>query len=418
MDQNESGAVVTPTGPLTGLKVLDLSRVLAGPWCTQILGDLGAEIFKIEQPGQGDDTRRWGPPFLPDGSRDSAYYLCANRNKHSLAINLADPRGAELIRKLAADCDILVENFRVGGLKKYGLDYESLRAANPKLIYCSITGFGQHGPYKDRGGYDFLIQGMSGLMSVTGRPDGEAGEGPLKVGIPISDLSTGLYATISILAALHHRDVTGEGQYLDVALLDSQVSLLSMQASNWLNGEMRPRRLGNEHPTTVPYQDFHCSDGEILVALGNDRQFRAFCTLLGRPELADDPRFIDNGARSPNRKALQDELRPLIATWSSADLLAAMDAAGLPGGRVNEIPEILADPQIEARELVQTLTRSDGTEVRVLGFPAKFSATPPNYRAAPPRSGENTLAVLAREVGLSQSELDELATAGVIATKL
>jgi crotonobetainyl-CoA:carnitine CoA-transferase CaiB-like acyl-CoA transferase len=226
----------TPTGPLAGLKVLDLSRVLAGPWSTQILGDLGAEIFKIEQPGQGDDTRRWGPPFLQDGSRDSAYYLCANRNKHSIAIDLAQPEGAALIRKLAEQCDIVVENFRVGGLKKYGLDYESLSAINPKLVYCSITGFGQEGPYKDRGGYDFLIQGMSGLMSVTGRPDDEPGGGPMKVGIPISDLVTGLYATISILAAVHHRDVTGQGQHIDCALLDTQVSLLANQASNYLNG--------------------------------------------------------------------------------------------------------------------------------------------------------------------------------------
>ena len=243
---------VKATGPLAGLIVLDLSRVLAGPWCSQILGDLGAEIIKVEQPGMGDDTRRWGPPFLPDGSNDSAYYLSANRNKRSISVNMADPQGAALLQNLAATADIVLENFRVDGLKKYGLDYDSIRAINPDVIYCSITGFGQTGPYKDKGGYDFLIQGMSGLMSVTGRPDGSPGEGPLKVGIPISDLGTGLYACIGILAALHHRDATGEGQRIDCALLDTQVALLTNQASNYLNGGAIPGRLGNQHPNMVP----------------------------------------------------------------------------------------------------------------------------------------------------------------------
>ena len=407
-----------PTGPLAGLKVLDLSRVLAGPWSTQILGDLGAEVIKIEQPGQGDDTRRWGPPFLEDGSRDAAYYLCANRNKSSVAIDLADPRGADLVRQIAAGSDILVENFRVGGLAKYGLDYISLSKINPRLIYCSITGFGQTGPYKDRGGYDFLIQGMSGLMSINGRPDGEPGSGPVKVGIPISDLVTGLYATISILAALAFRNQSGEGQQIDIALLDTQVALLANQASNYLNGGMIPRRLGNEHPNTVPYQDFSCSDGDILVALGNDRQFRAFCTVIGRPDLPDDPRFIDNGNRSPNRSALQAELRPAIAKWKADDLLAAMELAKLPGGRVNEIPDILADPHIAARGLIQTLTRSDGTPVKVLGYPGKLSKSPPDYRRAPPRSGEDTGKVLADFLGIQEDRLQELIEAGVIAEKL
>ena len=407
----------SPSGPLSGLKVLDLSRVLAGPWSTQILGDLGAEVLKIEQPGQGDDTRRWGPPFLQDGSMDSAYYLCANRNKRSLAVDLAHPEGAGLIRKLAAGADIVVENFRVGGLAKYGLDYLSLSAVNPRLIYCSITGFGQDGPYRDRGGYDFLIQGMSGLMSVTGRPDDEPGGGPLKVGVPISDLATGLYATISILAALNHRNVTGVGQQIDCALLDTQVALLVNQASNYLNGGKIPGRLGNEHPNTVPYQDFACSDGEILVALGNDRQFRDFCELLRRPDLPADRRFSDNAGRSVNRKALQAEMGAAIRTWTSADLLAAMDAAKLPGGKVNEIPEILADPQIRARGLVKQMVRSNGAEVQVLGFPAQFSETPARYDRAPPRAGEDTTEVLREQLGLDDDEIARLTALGVLAKR-
>lgn len=413
-----SDTTTKPTGPLAGIKVLDLSRVLAGPWSTQMLGDLGAEVIKVEQPGQGDDTRRWGPPFLDDGSRDSAYYLCANRNKRSIAVNIADPEGAALIRRLAAESDIVVENFRVGGLVKYGLDYDTLRAAKPDVIYCSITGFGQDGPYKDKGGYDFLIQGMSGLMSVTGRPDGEPGEGPLKVGIPISDLVTGLYATISILAALNHRNHTGEGQHIDCALLDTQVSLLANQASNYLNGGMIPRRLGNQHPNTVPYQDFSCADGDILVALGNDRQFRDFCTLIGRPDLPEDSRFSANAGRSTHRAELIAEMQSAIGTWQSAELIAAMEKAKLPGGKVNEIPEILADPQIAARGLVHEMARSDGTPVRFLGFPAKLSETPANYRMAPPRSGEDTPAVLRAQLGLDDDEIKRLLESGVIAERL
>jgi crotonobetainyl-CoA:carnitine CoA-transferase CaiB-like acyl-CoA transferase len=404
------------TGPLAGLKVLDLSRVLAGPWAAQILGDLGAEVLKIEPPGQGDDTRHWGPPFLEDGSRDSAYYLCANRNKRSVAIDLAQPEGAAIVQRLAGQCDVLIENFRVGGLVKYGLDYPALSARHPGLIYCSITGFGQTGPYRERGGYDFLIQGMSGLMSVTGRPDGQPGEGPLKVGIPTSDLSTGMYAAISILAALRHRDATGRGQHIDCALLDSQVSLLANQASNFLNGGRVPRRLGNEHPNMVPYQDFTTADGTVLVALGNDRQFRDFCALLGREDLARDARFADTAGRSVNRAPLQRELRAELAKWQSGDLLSRMEAAKLPGGRVNEIPEILADPHIDARGLIRTLHRDDGTTVRVLGFPGKFSATPASYRQPPPRLGQHTVEVLRDVAGLGVEEIENLANRGIVGT--
>ncbi len=402
------------TGPLAGIKVLDLSRVLAGPWSGQMLGDLGAEVIKVEQPGQGDDTRKWGPPFLEDGSRDSAYYLCANRNKRSVAIDLSKPEGQELVRKLAAQADIVLENFRVGGLAKYGLDYASLKPVKPDLIYCSITGFGQTGPEKDKGGYDFLIQGMSGLMSVTGDADGH----PLKVGIPVSDLTTGLYATISILAALQHRNRTGEGQHIDLALLDAQMAVLANQGSNWLNGGAEPRRLGNQHPTIVPYQDFACADGDIIIALGNDRQFRDLVAVLGLPEMATDPRFALSADRSDNREAMFALINPAIAKWKSDDLLAALEAAKLPCGKINTIPQALVQPQTVAREMVHEIARDDGTPIRFVGFPAKLSASPVTYRHAPPRSGQDTRAVLGEVLGMADGEIDALAAAGVVAEKL
>lgn len=402
------------TGPLAGIKVLDLSRVLAGPWCTQMLGDLGAEVIKIEQPGEGDDTRKWGPPFLPDGSGDSGYYLCANRNKRSVAIDIARPEGQDLIRQLAEQADVVVENFRVGGLAKYGLDYSALRAIKPDLIYCSITGFGQTGPDKDKGGYDFLIQGMSGLMSVTGEADGP----PLKVGIPVSDLTTGLYATISILAALQHRSRTGEGQQIDLALLDAQVAMLANQASNWLNGGVEPKRMGNQHPTIVPYQNFACADGDVLIALGNDRQFRDLMVVLGLPELGTDPRFAASADRSDNREALFAAIKPVIAGWNSADLIAALEGAKLPGGQINSIPEALVQPQIEARGLVHQLARDDGTPVRFLGFPAKLSASPATYRHAPPRSAQDSRGVLGEKLGLSGKEFDLLVARGIVDERL
>ena len=402
------------TGPLAGIKVLDLSRVLAGPWSGQMLGDLGAEVIKVEQPGQGDDTRKWGPPFLPDGSRDSAYYLCANRNKRSVAIDISKPEGQDLVRQLAAQSDIVLENFRVGGLAKYGLDYPALKAVKPDLIYCSITGFGQTGPDRDKGGYDFLIQGMSGLMSVTGEADGH----PLKVGIPVSDLTTGLYATISILAALQHRSRTGEGQQIDLALLDAQVAMLANQASNWLNGGIDPRRMGNQHPTIVPYQDFACADGDVLIALGNDRQFVGLMKVLGLPELGKDPRFALSANRSDNREALFAAIKPVIAAWKSDDLIAALEAAKLPGGRINSIPEALAQPQIEARQMVREIARDDGTPVKFLGFPARLSASPATYRLAPPRSGQDTRRVLSEALGLPDEEIDALAAQGIVAETL
>ncbi|MFH5924361.1 CaiB/BaiF CoA transferase family protein [Roseomonas xinghualingensis] len=410
-------AAAPQPGPLTGIKVLDLSRVLAAPWATQILGDLGAEVLKVEQPGKGDDTRGWGPPFLEDGSArpDAAYYLCANRNKRSVAIDFAKPEGAALVRRLAAEADIVVENFRTGGLAKYGLDAATLIAANPRLIYCSITGFGQTGPYASRGGYDFLIQGMSGLMSITGRPSGEQGEGPMKVGLPVSDLFTGLYATVSILAALNHRTRSGEGQHIDCALLDSQVALLVNQAMNYLVGGSVPQRLGNAHPNVVPYRDFATSDDYILVACGSDGQFRALCALLGREDLSSDPRYATNAGRLRDRRVLEVELARSIMPWRAADLLAAMEKVGVPGGPINSVDQVLQDPQIVAREMLRVMRRDDGTEVSVIGFPARLSRSPASYRLAPPRLGQDTHMVLSEELGLDVEEIERLKAAGVVA---
>jgi crotonobetainyl-CoA:carnitine CoA-transferase CaiB-like acyl-CoA transferase len=403
-------------GPLEGIRVLDLSRVLAGPWASQALGDLGAQIVKVEQTVKGDDTRSWGPPFLqtPDGESDAAYFLCANRNKQSVAIDFAQPEGAALVQRMASQADILIENFKTGALAKYGLDYATLSGLNPRLIYCSITGFGQTGPYAHRGGYDFLIQGMSGLMSITGQRDGEPGAGPTKVGVAVSDLFTGLYASNSILAALHHRRRTDEGQHIDCALLDSQVAVLVNQAMNYLVGGEAPGRLGNAHPNIVPYRDFATADGHVLVACGNDGQFRALCGFLGLDEAAADPRFATNAGRMQDRVELEATLQAAIARWSSAAFFTAMTEAGVPGGPINRIDQTLSDPQIVARDLVHTLYRDDGTPVRVIGYPSKFSRTPPTYRIAPQRHGQDTDIVLRDLLGLDDATLARLRAAGVV----
>lgn len=409
-----------PPSALSGIRVLDLSRVLAGPWSSQVLGDLGAEVIKVEQPGKGDDTRTWGPPYLDTGSGDpdpfSAYYLACNRNKRSVAIDIANPEGAALIRQLARHCDVVLENFKVGGLARYGLDYPSLRAENPGLVYCSITGFGQTGPYAPRGGYDFLIQGMSGLMSVTGQPDGMPGAEPLKVGVPVSDLFTGLYATISILAALRHRERTGQGQHIDCALLDTQVSLLANQAMNWLVGGLVPTRLGNGHPNVVPYRCFATADGHVIVAVGNDGQFRSLCRLLGRQDLLDDARYASNAGRQTNRAALEATLADSIAAWPSATLIARLAEAGVPGGPINCVDQVFADPQIEARELVRRIEMDDGTNIPMVGFPAKLSATPASYRHAPPRLGGQTGQVLHDLLGMDADTVDDLSRRRIIQT--
>ena len=406
-----------PPAALAGVRVLDLSRVLAGPWASQILGDLGAEVIKVEHLGKGDDTRAWGPPYLreEEGADPlSAYYLSCNRNKKSVAIDIASPEGAALVRRLARGCDIVLENFKVGGLARYGLDYQSLKRENESLIYCSITGFGQTGPYAPRGGYDFLIQGMSGLMSVTGQPEGTPGSEPLKVGVPVSDLFTGLYATVAVLAALRHRERTGQGQHIDCALLDTQVALLANQGMNWLVGGQVPKRLGNGHPNVVPYRCFATADGHIIVAVGNDGQFRALCTVLGRRDLLDDPRFATNPGRQVNRQELEAALAESIAGWDSAALIAALTDGGVPAGPINRIDQVFADPHIVARGLVQTLKTEGGTAVPVVGFPPRLSATPASYRNAPPRLGEQTADVLSGLLGLGAEELDALRSRAVI----
>ncbi len=386
---------------LNGIRVLDLSRVLAGPWSTQILADFGADVVKIEAPGHGDDTRGWGPPFLTgaDGAEEigtSAYYLAANRNKRSVAIDLADPDGAATVRALAAKADIIVENFKVGGLAKYGLDYASVAAANPRVVYCSITGFGQTGPYRDRGGYDFVAQGMGGFMSVTGEQDGE----PLRAGVAMADLSTGLYATIAILLALRHAEATGIGQHIDISLLDTQIATLANQAMNYLVGGVVPGRMGNRHPTVVPYKTFAVADGTIIIAVGNDGQFRALCAELGLAGVADDPRFATARARQINRDAIEAIVDAAVSHMTAAALLDRLVAAGVPAGPVNSLDQVFADPFVAARGTVQHLMRPDGVAVPTVAFPAKLSATPATYRAAPPHLGEHGRAVLAEWLGL------------------
>ncbi|MBK1869239.1 CaiB/BaiF CoA transferase family protein [Aestuariivirga sp. YIM B02566] len=398
-------------GPLQNIRVLDLTRVLAGPWSTQILADFGAEVIKIEKPGEGDDTRGWGPPFLtnPDGSRgDAAYYLSANRGKQSVAIDMAKPEGQKLLQDLARNSDVVMENFKVGGLKKYGLDYESLKAINPKLIYCSITGFGQTGPYAQRAGYDFMIQGMGGIMSITGQPDGTPGAEPVKTGVAFADVFTGLYATIGVLAALHHRDKTGEGQYLDLALLDSQVAVLANQALNFLVGGKAPKRLGNAHPNIVPYQTFATADGFVIIAVGNDRQFREYTKIAGVPEVAQDPRFLTNSDRVGNREALIALLVEPMKQRKTAEWIAALEAAAVPCGPINTIDQVFADPQVEARGLNVTLARADGTKTPGVANPVRFSATPIEYSTAPPALGNATEEVLRRVLGLTPEQVGKL----------
>ena len=387
---------MTAPAALAGIRVLDLSRVLAGPWSTQILADLGADVVKVEVPGRGDDTRAWGPPFLKgaDGEDEigtSAYYLAANRNKRSIAVDFASPEGAALLRQLATKADIVIENFKVGGLKKYGLDWESLRTVKPNLVYCSVTGFGQTGPYASRGGYDFVAQGMGGFMAITGEEGGQ----PLRAGVAMADVTTGLYATISILAALRHAERTGEGQQIDISLLDTQIACLANQAMNWLVGGVDPGRLGNRHPTVVPYKTFDVADGTIIIAIGNDGQFRAFCALMGVPQLAQDARFVTASARLINRDAIEAEVQRLVANEPGLPLIDRLAAAGVPAGPVNKVSEVFADPFITARNVVHDFVRADGAHIPSVAFPGKLSATPATMRRPPPRVGEDEQSILA-----------------------
>ncbi|WP_303793982.1 CaiB/BaiF CoA transferase family protein [Sandarakinorhabdus limnophila] len=387
---------LTAPAALAGIRVLDLSRVLAGPWSTQILADLGADVVKVEVPGRGDDTRAWGPPFLKGANGEdeigtSAYYLAANRNKRSIAVDFASPEGAALLRQLATKADIVIENFKVGGLKKYGLDWESLRAVKPNLVYCSVTGFGQTGPYANRGGYDFVAQGMGGFMAITGEEGGQ----PLRAGVAMADVTTGLYATISILAALRHAERTGEGQHIDISLLDTQIACLANQAMNWLVGGVDPGRLGNRHPTVVPYKTFDVADGTIIIAIGNDGQFRAFCALMGVPQLAQDARFVTASARLINRDAIEAEVQRLVANEPGLPLIDRLAAAGVPAGPVNKVSEVFADPFITARNVVHDFVRADGAHIPSVAFPGKLSATPATMRRPPPRVGEDEQSILA-----------------------
>jgi crotonobetainyl-CoA:carnitine CoA-transferase CaiB-like acyl-CoA transferase len=404
-------------GALSHIRVLDLSRVLAGPWATQILGDLGAEIIKIEKPGEGDETRAFGPPFLKSehGERgDATYFLSANRNKQSVTVDLARPEGSALVRRLARRAHVVVENFKTGALAKYGLDYASLAAENPALIYCSLTGFGHDGPYKDKAGYDYLIQGMGGLMSVTGQPDGSPGAEPMKVGVAVSDLFTGLYSTIAILAALVHQARTGEGQAIDMALFDCQTAALANQAMNHLAGHMLPTRLGNAHPNIVPYQVFATSDGHVILAVANDRQFRSFCEVAGVENLASDPRFRTNASRVENRGTIIDLLKPILASQTTSEWIARLERANVPCGPINTVEQVFHDPQAVARALTISMQHKAAGPIDLVASPIRLTKTPPEYRSAPPLLGEHTDSVLNGVLGLSPSEIKELRAKGVI----
>jgi crotonobetainyl-CoA:carnitine CoA-transferase CaiB-like acyl-CoA transferase len=394
-------------GPLTGLRVLDLTRVLAGPWATQMLADFGAEVIKIEKPGEGDDTRGWGPPFLKnaDGSNgDAAYFQSANRGKWSVCIDMSVAEGQKLIRDLAMKSDILIENFKVGGLKKYGLDYDALGKINPRLIYCSITGFGQNGPYANRAGYDFMIQGMAGVMSITGEKDGN----PMKMGVAFSDVFAGLHAVIGIQGALLHREKTGEGQHVDISLLDSQVAVLANQALNYLVGGKVPGRLGNAHPNIVPYQTFETKDGHIIMAVGSDRQYAEYCRIIGAAHLATDDKFKTNRGRVENRDALIPLLQPFMKSKTTAEWVENFEAAAVPCGPINTIDQVFANPQVMARGLQIGLTRDDGIQVPGVANPIVFSETPLDYDKPSPRLGDGTERVLREVLGLDANDIAKL----------
>ncbi len=384
--------------PLEGIRVLDISRILAGPWVGQLLADLGAEVIKIERPGTGDDTRGWGPPFLHDrngnSTRESAYFMSANRGKKSVALDISRPEGQALARELACLSDVLLENYKVGDLKRYGLGYEDLSARNPKLVYCSITGFGQTGPYRDRAGYDFMIQGMGGLMSFTGERDDAPGGGPQKVGVAIADLMTGMYSSVAILAALHERQTSGLGQHIDMALLDTQVAWLANQNTNYLIGGEVPVRMGNAHPNVMPYQTFRTRDGDLILAVGNDAQFRRFCEAAGLPEVGADPRFATNATRLANRQACTDALAPAVRGRTTSEWIALLEPIGVPCGPINRLDQVYADPQVQHRGMKIEVPHPLADAVPLVANPIKYSRTPLEYHIPPPLLGEHTEEVL------------------------
>ena len=403
---------------LSNLRVIELARVLAGPWAAQTLADLGADVVKVEHPARGDDTRAWGPPYLkPPGEQgnhgESAYFLCTNRNKRSIAIDFATREGSELVCDLVKTADIVIENFRPGALAKYGLDHESLMRDNPRLIYCSITAFGQSGPYHHRPGYDFAIQGIGGLMSLTGVADGEPGGGPMKVGVAVTDLAAGLYGTIGILAAVNARHLTGRGQHLDLSLFDTQVAMLANQASNFLVSGVVPQRMGNSHPNVVPYQAFVTADGHLIVAVGSDEQFRRLCEEIGRPELGRDDRFATNRGRVENRAVLIPELAAALRSRSTATWLERLEAAGIPAAPINTIDQVFAEPQAAARAIRVELPHPYGSAPSVAS-PVRLSATPPRYHRAPPLLGEHTEEILRDELKLGTDRIDALRAAQVV----
>ena len=405
-------------GALSHIRVLDLTRILAGPWCTQILADLGAEVIKIERPGAGDDTRAWGPPYLKDtdgnDTRESAYYLSCNRGKKSVTLDLSTTGGQDIVRKLASQSDLLIENYKVGGLRPYGLDYESLKGANSRLIYCSITGFGQTGPYASNAGYDFIIQAMGGMMSITGERDDLPGGGPQKVGVAVSDLMTGMYATVALLAALAHRERTGEGQYIDMALLDSEVAMVANLGSNYLISGKAPGRMGNAHQSIVPYQSFATADGHMILAVGNDNQFSKFCGVAGRPELALDPRFATNPNRVRNRPMLVPLVAEIMRTCTTRQWLEALEPARVPVGPINNLAQVFADPQVQERGMKVEAPHPLAGKVPMVASPINLSRTPVEHKIAPPTLGQHTDEILTALLGLTEQEIAQLRERGVL----
>ena len=405
-------------GPLSHIRVLDLSRVLAGPWCGQNLADLGAEVIKLERQKSGDDSRAFGPPWLKDASgkdtRESAYFASANRGKKSVTVNLSKPAGQDLVRKLAAKSDVFLENYKYGDLARYGLGYDDLKKINPRLVYCSVTGFGQTGPYRERPGYDFMIQGMGGVMSITGERDDVPGGGPQRVGIPIADIMTGMYATIAICAALAHRERSGTGQHLDLALLDTQIGVLANQGMNYLATGEAPRRLGNAHPNIVPYQPFRTSDGDVILACGNDNLFNRFCEVAGCQHLAKDPRFATNSKRVENREAITALLAGIFAKRTTKDWCDALEAAGVPNGPINDLKQVFDEPQVIARGVKIELEHPSAGKVPLIASPMRFSGTPLEYKLPPPTLGEHTSEVLRSVLELDDAAIAQLRDDGII----